>query len=52
MFATEGKSFAMAKSHRYHLEAGENSRLSLVDKILEIGQHSVVNDKSESGSSI
>jgi hypothetical protein len=47
MFATDSESFAIAKTHRYHLGGEENSRLSLVDKILEIKRHCVANDKSE-----
>jgi hypothetical protein len=36
----------MAKTHQYHPEAGKNSHLSLVDKILDIGLHSVPYDKT------
>jgi hypothetical protein len=36
----------MAKTHKHHPEAGENSHLSLVDKILEIGHHRIPNEKS------
>jgi hypothetical protein len=36
----------MSKIHKFHPEAGENSRLSLVDKMLEIGHHRIPNEKS------
>jgi hypothetical protein len=42
----QGKCFAMAKTHKYYPEAGENSHFSFVEKILEIGLHSVPNDNS------
>jgi hypothetical protein len=36
----------MAKTYKHYPEAGENSHFSLVEKIPEIGLHSVPNDKS------
>jgi hypothetical protein len=36
----------MSKTHEAHPEAGENSRLSLVGKMLEIGHHRIPNEKS------